>query len=178
MASNSSCLHSTNLCSQKDNSTLLLQCELKAISWQSSESPDFGDGGTSLMLMKHCSDGEEILTDISCFCRGHWDRTSYKMHGIYESWSWFYAVCSLNSFFPLPNGDGALRQRALNSLLDSSALRFLKASDWRRVNQLSCWEVNVNELSLNSYKKLISSESDSIKHLCNPAEGMARQIGS
>lgn len=46
----------------------------------------------------------------------------------------------------------------------------LKAN-WQRVNQLSCWEVNLNELSLNSYKKLISLETDPIKHLCNPEKG-------
>lgn len=47
----------------------------------------------------------------------------------------------------------------------------LKTSNWQRVNQLSCWEVNLNELSLNSYKKLISLESNSIKHLYNPEKG-------
>jgi len=47
----------------------------------------------------------------------------------------------------------------------------LKIADWQGVNQLSCWEVNLNELSLNSYKKLISLENDSIKHLYNPEKG-------
>lgn len=81
--------------------------------------------------------------------------------GRYESWSSLYssmnerviAVFSGISYFPFQFG------------------ACLKTSNWQRVNQLSCWEVNLNELSLNSYKKLISLESDSIKHLYNPEKG-------
>lgn len=56
-------------------------------------------------------------------------------------------------------------------LLKSSFWDLFEAANWQRVNDLSCWEVNLNELSLNSYKKLISLENDFIKHLYNPEKG-------